>query len=361
MDQPGIGPVDRFQRRHPVIGFPIAVVYKFFDDFGGYLCALLTYYGFLSLFPALLLLSTGLSIVLDGHPTWQEKILDSALSEFPIVGDELRTTGTLGGGGPLGLLVGGGAALYGGLGVGQALQYANNTAWMVPRNSRPNPFASRGRGLLLLLIAALTIVVTTGASTYLQRLVSDGSTGWAITLMSIVVNTYVISVVLRLMTSKELGILDVLPGSAIAALGWQGMQVVGAAYVSSVIERASDLNSVFAIVLGLFVFLYTMAVIIMLGVEVNVVRKERLWPRALLTPFTDRVVLTPADEQAYSRQSAAQRLKGFQRIDVFFDESSDDLDSSIDSTDSDSSTDGSPDPDRERTADRGRADGGTAD
>ena len=99
------------------------------------------------------------------------------------------------------------------------------------------------------------------------------------------------------------------------------MQAVGAVYVSTVIERASNLNSVFAIVLGLLVFLYTMSVAIMLCVEVNVVRKEHLWPRALLTPFTDQVVLTSADQRAYARHAEAQRLKGFQRIDVIFDES----------------------------------------
>lgn len=319
MAEPRIGPVDRVQRRHPVLGFPIAVVYKFFDDFGGYLCALLTYYGFLSLFPSLLLLSTIIGFVLQGQPTWQDKILDSAISEFPIVGDELRTTGTLGGG-PIGLVVGGLAALYGGLGVGQALQYANNTAWMVPRNSRPNPFASRGRGMLLLVVAGLTIVVTTGVTTYLGRVISDGAAGWALTLVSILLNIYVIAVVLRIVTTRSLGLLDVLPGAVIAGLGWQGMQQVGAAYVSTVIDRASNLNSVFALVLGLLIFLYTMAVVVMLSVEVNVVLKERLWPRALLTPFTDRVVLTAADERAYARHAEAQRLKAFQRIDVFFDD-----------------------------------------
>lgn len=321
MGEPSVGPIDRFQRRHTVLGFPIAVVYKFFDDFGGYLCALLTYYGFLSLFPALLLLSTALGIVLQDHPGWQQKILDSAISEFPIVGEELQTTGTLGGGGPLGLVVGGVAALYGGLGVGQALQYANNTAWMIPRNSRPNPFASRARGLLLLVVAALTIIVTTGVTTYLQRLVAGGSAGWAITIVSILINIYVIAVVFRIVTTRPLRLLDVLPGATMAALSWQVMQSVGAAYVSTVIERASNLTSVFAIVLGLLIFLYTMSVILMLSVEVNVVLKERLWPRALLTPFTDHVVLTAADQRAYARHAEAQRLKGFQTIDVFFEES----------------------------------------
>ena len=319
MGEPTVGPLDRIQRRHPVLGFPLAVVYKFFDDFGGYLCALLTYYGFLSLFPGLLLLSTVVGFVLQGQPEWQDRILDSALSEFPIVGDELRTTGTLGGG-PVGLVVGGLAALYGGLGVGQALQYANNTAWMVPRNSRPNPFASRGRGLLLMLVAGMTIVLTTGLTTYLQRLVSGGYAGWAITIASIGLNTLVIALIFIIATTRPLSLADVLPGSVLAALAWQGMQAVGAVYVSTVIERASNLNSVFAIVLGLLVFLYTMSVAIMLCVEVNVVRKEHLWPRALLTPFTDQVVLTSADQRAYARHAEAQRLKGFQRIDVFFDE-----------------------------------------
>ena len=29
--------VDRFQRAHRWAGFPLAVIYKFFDDFGSYL------------------------------------------------------------------------------------------------------------------------------------------------------------------------------------------------------------------------------------------------------------------------------------------------------------------------------------
>ena len=49
--------VDRFQRRHPVAGFPVGVIYKFGEDQGPYLAALITYYSFLSLFPLLLLLT----------------------------------------------------------------------------------------------------------------------------------------------------------------------------------------------------------------------------------------------------------------------------------------------------------------
>jgi membrane protein len=53
-----VGAVDAYQRRHRWLGFSLAVIYKFGDDQGLYLAALITYYGFLSLFPLLLLLVT---------------------------------------------------------------------------------------------------------------------------------------------------------------------------------------------------------------------------------------------------------------------------------------------------------------
>ena len=62
------GRVDRFQRRHPAVGFPLAVVYKFFDDQGNYLTAMITYYAFLSMFPLLLLLTSVLGFVLHDDP-----------------------------------------------------------------------------------------------------------------------------------------------------------------------------------------------------------------------------------------------------------------------------------------------------
>src|SRR3954452_13831946 len=88
----GVGLVtglDRLQQRRPKVGLPIAVVYKYADDSGGYLAALITYYAFVSLFPLLLILTTALGIVLAGHPGLQQRIEASALSQFPVIGDDL--------------------------------------------------------------------------------------------------------------------------------------------------------------------------------------------------------------------------------------------------------------------------------
>ncbi len=45
-----VAAVDGFQRRHPVLGFPIAVIYKYFDDQGPYLASAMTYYAFVAIF-----------------------------------------------------------------------------------------------------------------------------------------------------------------------------------------------------------------------------------------------------------------------------------------------------------------------
>lgn len=52
--------LDRLQRRNRAVGVIVGVVYKYNDDQGGYLAALITYYALVSLFPLLLLLTTGL-------------------------------------------------------------------------------------------------------------------------------------------------------------------------------------------------------------------------------------------------------------------------------------------------------------
>ena len=90
--------VDRFQRRHPATGLPLAVIYKFVDDQGAYLAALCAYYAFISLFPLLLLFATVLGIVLADNPDLQDRILDSAMSQIPVIGGQLGEPEKLSGG-----------------------------------------------------------------------------------------------------------------------------------------------------------------------------------------------------------------------------------------------------------------------
>ena len=122
----------------------------------------------------------------------------------------------------------------------------------------------------------------------------------------------------RVTTVRPLTVLQVLPGAVVAAVLWQMLQWFGAGYVSSVVASASVTNSVFAIVLGLLAFLYLVGTSLLVCAQINAVRVDRLHPRALLTPFTDNVDLTPADRRVYAGQAEAQQAKGFQRVDVSF-------------------------------------------
>jgi YihY family inner membrane protein len=312
--------LDRFQRARPWTGFPLAVLYKFFDDNGSYLAALIAYYAFVSLFPLLLLASTVLGYVLAGDAELQHRILTSALSQFPVVGGQLQEPSRIGGG-VVGLVVGVLGALYGAMGVAQAVQYAMNTAWRVPRNNRPNPIKARGRSVLLLATAGLAVLGTTVLSTLGAG--NAGSLGLVLRILvlaaSILVNAMVFIFVFRLATARRLTVKDVAPGAIGAAVVWQLLQTFGVAYVDHVIRGASATNGVFALVLGLLAFFYLTAVAVVLCAEINVVRVDALYPRALLTPFTDDVELTGGDHRAYTGQATSERSKGFEQVDVSFD------------------------------------------
>ncbi len=315
--------LDHFQQRHPSAGFPLAVFYKYFDDQGNYLAAIITYYALVSLFPLLLLLTTILGFVLRGDVELQQRILNSTLSQFPVIGDQLGAPKGLQGN-TVGLVVGILGSLYGGLGVAQAAQHAMNTAWVVPRNERPNPFRARGRSVLLLLTAGLGILATTVMSALGSSAASFGARvgldfKLLITAASVVINAALFLLAFHIATARPVSYRAIAPGALLAALCWQILQLLGTAYIGHVVKNASALNGVFALILGLIAWFYLSSVLVVLCAEVNVVRAFHLYPRSLLTPFTDAVELTSADEDAYTRQSKAQRLKGFQHVEVSFE------------------------------------------
>ena len=143
---------------------------------------------------------------------------------------------------------------------------------------------------------------------------------WVAVAATVVLNTGVLSLMMRLSTPQKERLREVLPGAATIAVMWQLLQVLGGVYVEHVIKKASSMNGVFAIVLGLVALLYIATVIAMIGLEINVVIAKHLYPRALLTPFTDDVKLTQADERVYREYAQAQRHKGFERVHVTFDD-----------------------------------------
>lgn len=315
---------DRFQRRFPPVSVPIAVFYKYVDDQGPYLAAIITYYGFIAIFPLLLLATSILGFLLQGNPGLQEAVLSSALRQFPIIGEELgRPEGMTGS--TTAVVVGSLTALYGALGLGQALQNAQNIAWSVPRNSRPNPVVLRFKSLVLLVtsgvaVLGVSIISALGSETDMFGPTADGSWRWLIRLVTVLLVGAVLTGLFRFAAARRLRWSQAAPGAFVVAALWQLLQWLGTLYVTAVINETDGMNGTFALVLGLIGVIYIAAVMGVIGMEVNVVMARHLYPRALLTLFIDKVDLTPADKRAYSYYVRAQRHKVNEVIDVQFSE-----------------------------------------
>src|ERR1700729_3675549 len=312
---------DAYQQRHRWAGLPLAVLYKFADDQGTYLAAQITYYGFVALFPLLLLLATLLGYALHDNQHLQRQVLDSALAQFPVIGDQIVTNIRSFHGSIVGLVIGMLGCVYGGLGIVQAAQTMLNKVWGVPRNSRPNPVRARLRSLLLLAFGGASVIVTTvlsalGAAADSYGASLGGSVRVLVTAAAVALNVTLFIVAFKVLTARPLTIRQTRVGAIAAAVIWQALQLTGALLLGHKLKGATATYGLFALVLGLLAWIYLGAITVVICAEFNAVRAGQLWPRALLTPFTDNVELTPADQRAYISYAKTERHKSFENIDV---------------------------------------------
>ncbi len=307
--------LDRFQQRHAWAGFPYAVVKKYGDDQAGYLAALIAYYGFFSIFPLLLVFVSVLGIVLANDVELQQRIIDSALAQFPIVGPTIASEVEAMTGNTLALVIGIATALWAGLGVVQAGQNAMNRVWRVPRKDWPNFWVSHLRSLVLLLVLGVMLVV----STLLSGLATvGGAEAWVVRLwqyaVSVAFNLLFFVVVFRVLTRLNLRTRDVLAGAIAAAIAWTVLQAIGGLYVTHAVKGASNVYGTFALVIGLLVWIYLGAQMTLYCAEINVVLARRLWPRSLVQP-----PLTEADERALAEGALVELRRPEQHIAVTFE------------------------------------------
>lgn len=265
---------------------------KFGDDQAGNLAALIAYYGFLSLFPLMLVMVTLLGLLLRTNPELQGTIKTSALANFPVIGDDISgSIHSLRGSG-LALATGIVVSLWAGLGVMKVMQTAMNAVWNVPYRHRPNFFVSLLRAFMMLLVLGVITLASAAAGG-----VGAGSDslllGVAGIAFSVVLNLILFLLAFRILTTEDVTWGDVLPGAAVAAVAWTVLQAVGGYIVSHQLEGASDTYGAFATVIGLLAWIYLGAQMTLFAAEINVVRKRRLWPRAIVQP-----PLTDADERA---------------------------------------------------------------
>lgn len=266
-----IGTIDRYQRGHCWLGFPLGTVKKFSEDQAGNLAALISYYSFFSLFPLLLALVTILGFVLAGNPELQGEVLDSALAQFPVIGDQIRDNiGSLNGNW-MALVIGLGGALWAGMGAVDAAQNAMNSVWDVPIREKPNFLTRRLRSLLMLVVIGGGLLATAALSTVAGVADSLGPLGRSLApLAALVVNIGVIGVAFRVLPERDLSWSDVLPGAVVAGVATAAFQLAGGFIIDRNLQGATQTYGTFAVVIGLLSWLYLQAQVTLLAAEINV-------------------------------------------------------------------------------------------
>ena len=297
---------DRCQQRRPVLALPCAVWSKFNEDQAGNLAALIAYYGFVALFPLLLVLVTALNIVLRNDPSLHARLLNSALAQYPVIGAEIKNNlGSIPGAG-LPLVFGAIFLVFGARGVANAMRNAMGVVWDIPKDRRPGfPWAQLW-SLALVFTVGLGFIVTTtlsGLVSGVGHLINGTATAVGAALISMVLNVGVFWLSFRIATARLVRWRDMVIGAVIAAACWQLLQVLGGYVVGHQLHRASELYGTFGIVLGLLAWLYLQAEVTLYAAEIDVVVARRLWPRSLLSdepeePAEHAETGAPADEAA---------------------------------------------------------------
>ncbi len=295
---------DALQRRWPPAAFAVAVWKKFSDDRAGDLAALIAYYAFVAIFPLLLVLVTLLDLVLRHDPALRHKLVDSALSAYPVIGTQIKNsvhplTGT-----GLALAAGLIGALFGARGVARAMQNALNSAWAVPLDRRPAFPASALRSFGLVVVIGLGQILTSFLSSLAVgagHLVIGVLAEAGIIALAFAGNVGVFWLALRLATAAEVSWTDLRLGAILSAVSWQALQLLGTFIVGHTLRHTSALYGVFGVVLGLMAWLYLQAQVTLYAVEGCTVRAWRLWPRGLRPPPTDQ------DLRAYEHYGRAER------------------------------------------------------
>lgn len=305
--------VDTWQQARPWFAFPYAVIKKYGDDNGGYQAALLTYYGFLSLFPLLLVLLTAVHWWFGNNPDVQQEVNKQLSLYFPLLGNELqsnvegmRQTGV---GLAIGLLI----TIYGARGGADALRNMADTAWMVPRVRRTGFPLAILKSIAILACAALGFAATVAASSLTSFLDKGIILTILVNIVGIVLTSVFLALVFKQAVSKGPSLLAMLPGALFAGIGIQILLTFGTMLVAAQLKNLDSLYGTFAIVLGLLFWIYLLAQIIAYGMEINVVRHLKLWPRSI-----DAAQETSADRSAYKHYARIQKYSHDQEIEVQF-------------------------------------------
>jgi membrane protein len=254
----------------------LAVLRRAGEDRVGYLAATTTYYGFLSLFPLLLLAVSVLGFTLAGDPAaqaeWAARLSGALPGLEGLVGRNIDAAiEARAAAGAIGLV----GLLWSGLGATEAAGYG------VSRVFRVTPYQSFVKRKLWSLGSTLTLGVLAIVGLGLVAIVGNLSWGgpWlrvGAVVLAVAVDVSLFVFAYRLLTQRQgPSFRRVVPGAVLAAVLWTGLKVVGTWYVARTVARSAAVYGAFAGTVGVLLLLFLAAQVLLYGAELNAVLIER--------------------------------------------------------------------------------------
>lgn len=263
---------------------PLDVTVEMLDGWRKHLsgrnASLISFFGFLSIFPLALAATTVLALVLDGNEDLQQRVTDGAFDNIPLIGDSLSNNPDPGGS-VLVLILGVLGALWSGTKAFVAIHSAQDDSWEVDVDDRSGTPKVRARALLGIIIlggAQLGAMVLAGIVNA-ASLPAFGDVG--IIAATVFVNIVSTLLIFRLLVSISPAWNDLWLGAIIAGVIITALQHFNTALATYFTENAAATYGSFAVVLGLVTWLGLMAIASLMCVELNAARVRLADPEAV--------------------------------------------------------------------------------
>jgi membrane protein len=306
--------VDTYQQQHKAMAIPIAVFKKFSEDQSTNLASMIAFWAFFSIFPLLLVLVTLLGFFLPAD--MKTSVLKDVAGYIPLL-----NTKTIAGlsGSWWALIIGIVSALWSGSAVVRTVQFAFNSVWEIPYHQRPKMLEKILRSIWVLGTIGVGLVISVLITGFVSGTSNSLHLAWFGHLLG-----YVIAIALdiglfvaafRMLTDRDVSTRDVLPGAVLSGVVFWILQSLSSLIISHYLSNAQSTYGTFATVITMLWWFYMTSIVTLLGAQLNVVLKERLYPRGLVdAPDTE------ADHRLYDNYAKERTYDENEQVHTSFAE-----------------------------------------
>jgi uncharacterized BrkB/YihY/UPF0761 family membrane protein len=231
--------------------------------------SVVAFFGFVSIFPLMLAATTILGFVLQDDEELQQRIIDGAVADIPVLGQQLQNDPTSLNGSVWALVIGLAGALWGATKAFAGLQAALDDVWEVDVDHRASLPVQRAKALLGILIIGGAQIASIALATLVNAAGLPNAGRGVLTVANVVANVGALGLMYRFLTSASPTWRDVWPGAIIAGVLYTLLQYYGTDITLRIIEGSSDTYGQFAIVLGLITWLSLLAIASIMSAELN--------------------------------------------------------------------------------------------